>query len=153
MALGIDGSDEEAMLFLRVGLEIRRLPIGVEGGRDFFHRRGRSVLRDFDIPFQAARERRIGEVGGTDIGGVKARFAVEDVGFGMQACALGVVGDFDFCAFEPREGVDGLDISGAHVGGGDDAQLAAALGEGLNLWEDEDQAAPFDEGNEEVEAV
>ena len=54
---------------------------------------------------------------------------------------------------EPREGVDGLDISGAHVGGGDDAQLAAALGEGLQLWEDEDQAAPFDEGNEEVKAV
>ena len=89
------------------------------------------MIGDFDIPFQTARERRIGEVGGADIGGVKACFTVENVGFGVQARALGVVGDFDFCAFEPCEGVDGLDIGGAHVGGGDDAQLAAALGEGL----------------------
>ena len=71
----------------------------------------------------------------------------------MQAGALGVVADLDFGVGQLAQFLNGLHIGGAHIGGGDDPQRTAVLGEFPQLIHQEPQAAPLDEGHQHVDAV
>lgn len=49
--------------------------------------------------------------------------------------------------------VDGAALGGADVGGGDDAQGAAAVEMGAQRAFEDPEAVPFDEGAEQVDAI
>lgn len=71
----------------------------------------------------------------------------------MEPGRLGVVADLDLRIGQLSKLFNGLHICCAHVGGGDDAELAAVLREFPQLVHDESQAAPFDEGHQHVDPV
>ena len=71
----------------------------------------------------------------------------------MEPGRLGVVADLDLRIGQLSKLLNGLHICCAHVGGGDDAELAAVLREFPQLVHDESQAAPFDEGHQHVDPV
>ena len=71
----------------------------------------------------------------------------------MEPGRLGIVADLDLRIGQLSQFLNGLHICCAHVGGGDDAELAAVLREFPQLVHDESQAAPFDEGHQHVDPV
>ena len=71
----------------------------------------------------------------------------------MEPCRLGVVADLDVRIGQLSKLLNGLHICCAHVGGGDDAELAAVLRKLPQFIHDEPQAAPFDEGHQHVNSV
>jgi len=79
---------------------------------------------------------------------------VEDPGLGVEAGHGFVVGDADLAIGERGEALDRLGVAGPHIGGGEDAEgaaagLAVALEGGAELLD----AAELQEGTEEVDAV
>ena len=71
----------------------------------------------------------------------------------MEPGTLSVIADLDFRVGQLAQLLDSLYIGGTHVGGGDDAQFAAVLGELPQLVHEKAQAAPLDEGHQHVDAV
>ena len=71
----------------------------------------------------------------------------------MEPGRLGVVADLDVRIGQLSKLLNGLHICCAHVGGGDDAEFAAAVRKLPQLVHDEPQAAPFDEGHQHVDPV
>ena len=71
----------------------------------------------------------------------------------MEPGRLGVVADLDVRIGQLSKLLNGLHICCAHVGGGDDAELAAAVRKLSQLVHDEPQTAPFDEGHQHVDPV
>ena len=71
----------------------------------------------------------------------------------MESGRLGVVADLDVRIGQLSKLLNGLHICCAHVGGGDDAELAAVLRKLPQFIHDEPQAAPFDEGHQHVDPV
>ena len=71
----------------------------------------------------------------------------------MEPGRLGVVADLDVRIGQFSKLLNGLHICCAHVGGGDNAELAAVLREFPQLVHDKPQAAPFDEGHQHVNSV
>ena len=71
----------------------------------------------------------------------------------MEAGSLGVVADLDLRIGQLAKLLDGLHIGSAHVGGGDDTELAAVLREFPQLVHDKPQAAPFDEGHQHIDSI
>ena len=71
----------------------------------------------------------------------------------MEPGRLGVVADLDVRIGQLSKLLNGLHICCAHVGGGDDAELAAVLRKLPQFIHDEPQAAPFDEGHQHVDPV
>ena len=100
-------------------------PVGVEGFAEFVDDVGHLPRGDFHVPLQAVGQGRAREVGRANVAGVEAAVAQEQVGFGVEAFVFGVVGDLDLGVGQAGEYVDGFGVGGAHVGGGDDAQVAA----------------------------
>ena len=71
----------------------------------------------------------------------------------MEPGRLGVVADLDVRIGQLSKLLNGLHICCAHVGGGDDAELAAVLRKLPQFIHDEPQTAPFDEGHQHVNSV
>ena len=71
----------------------------------------------------------------------------------MEAGRLGVVADLDVRIGQLSKLLNGLHICCAHVGGGDDAELATAVRKLPQLVYDKPQTAPFDEGHQHVNSV
>ena len=71
----------------------------------------------------------------------------------MEPGTLSVIADLDFRVGQLAQLLDSLYIGGTHVGGGDDAQFAAVLGELPQLVHEKAQAAPLDEGHQHVDVV
>ena len=80
---------------LVVKFELIGVPVGVEGSGDLADRLEQVTGGGFHIPFQAAGNGSVGQVGRSHIGRREAGVAVENIGLGMQTGALGIVGDFD----------------------------------------------------------
>ena len=71
----------------------------------------------------------------------------------MEAGRLGVVADLDLRIGQLSKLLNGLYICCAHIRGGDDAELAAAVRKLPQLVHNEPQTAPFDEGHQHVNSV
>ena len=71
----------------------------------------------------------------------------------MEPGTLSVIADLDFRVGQLAQLLDSLYIGGTHVGGGDDAQFAAVLGELPQLVHEKAQAAPLDKGDQHINAV
>ena len=61
--------------------------------------------------------------------------------------------DFDLGVRELSELLNGFNIRGTHVRGGNNAQFSAVFGKLPKLVHQEAQAAPFDEGHQHINAV
>ena len=153
MAFLLEGGFKAGLISESIRLEIRRLPVGFEGCLNFC-RSGRGIVPgELDIPFKATRERCAREVGGTDIGRVKACFPIEDVGLGVKARPLRVIRDANRGILQTCYIIDGFAVGGSHIRCCDDAQPATALGERLKLGTKENVAAPFDERDQQINSV
>ena len=71
----------------------------------------------------------------------------------MEPGRFGVVADLDLRIGQLSQFLYGFHIGSAHIGGGDDAELAAVLCKLSQLVHDEPQTAPFDEGHQHVDPV
>ena len=71
----------------------------------------------------------------------------------METGRLGIVADLDLRIGQLSKFLNGFYIGSAHIGGGDDAELAAAARKPPQLVHDEPQTAPFDEGHQHVDPV
>lgn len=71
----------------------------------------------------------------------------------MEAGCLGTVADLDLGVWQFPELLNRLHIGGAHIGGGNNPELAAALGKLLKLVHQKPQTAPLDEGHQHINAV
>ena len=71
----------------------------------------------------------------------------------MKASYFCVVADFDLRVGQFPQLLNCFYIGGAHVGGGDDPELAAVLGKLPKLIHQKPQATPFDEGHQHIDAV
>ena len=71
----------------------------------------------------------------------------------MEPGRLGVVADLDVRIGQLSKLLNGFHVGSAHVRGGDDAELAAAVRKLSQLVHDESQTAPFDEGHQHVNSV
>ena len=118
------------------GLEVRPIRQVVDGELGVvpvsLKRRGhavpevrRLVLADLDVPFQAVGQGGVRDVGRADVGATEAGVAMDQVGLGVQAGAMGIVGNADSGVRQLLQHVDGLQVGGAKVAGGDDAKLGA----------------------------
>ena len=152
-AFSSERTEQPLPLVLLVKLEFRGVPIAVEGGGNLLDGAGQILGRHLHIPLQAAGNSCVGQVGGAHISGGKAGIPVEHIGFRMKSGALGVIADLDFGVVQLAQLLDGLDIRGTHVGGGDDSELSAVLGKLPQLVHNESQTAPFDEGHQHIDLV
>ena len=66
---------------------------------------------------------------------------------------LGIVADFDLRVGEFSQLLYGFHIGSTHIGGGDDPQRAAVLGEFRQLVHDQTEPAPLDKGHQHVYPV
>ena len=71
----------------------------------------------------------------------------------MEPGALGIVADLDFGIGQLAQLLDGLDIRGTHVGGGDDSKLSAVLGKLPQLVHDKPKTAPLDKGHQHIDLI
>ena len=71
----------------------------------------------------------------------------------VQAGTFGIVADLDLCIGQRAQLLNGFYVRSAHIRGGDDAQLTAALRKLPQLVHDEAQAAPLDKGDQHINAV
>ena len=71
----------------------------------------------------------------------------------MEPGRFGVVADLDVRIGQLSQFLNGFHIRCAHVGSGNNAELAAVLRKFPQLVHNETQAAPFDEGHQHVNSV
>ena len=71
----------------------------------------------------------------------------------MEPGRLGIVADLDVRIGQLSKLLNGFHVGSTHVGGGDDAELAAAVCKLPQLVHDEPQAAPFDKGHQHVDPI
>ena len=135
-----------------VGLELALLPVGVKRVLKLAQHRRRFQGRQAHVPLQAIEQGGTGEIGGTDVGGAGAAGAVKQPGLGVQAGAARVGAD---AHLGPAFGqpVEGASVGGAHVNGGEHTQGAARLEMLAQLLLQQAQAAPLDEGAEQIDAI
>jgi hypothetical protein len=135
-----------------VGDEVLGLPVAGEGHPHPVDHVAGIDGREPHVPLEAVEERGVGEVGGADEGGAQARAPLQQPGLGVQLGGARVErhphlgAQLDQLVHRPF-------LGRAHVGGGDDAQSAAALdevGEGLAQLA---HAGPDHEGAEQIDRV
>jgi hypothetical protein len=151
-AIGSLGLDLSGEALLVVGLELRVVPVGVEGAAELVEHRAVLHLREADVPLEAGDEGRAGEVGRADVGRREAAVAVEEPGLRVQAGGVGAVGDADFGALLD-EVFDDAGLGDAAVGRGEGAELSAGLEVGVQAGAQLAVAVPEEEGADEVDAV
>ena len=140
-------------LILRVVFKFAVIPVILEGSGDLVDGFGQVAPRYFCVPFKAAGQCGIGQVGRAHISRREAGFAVKNICLGVEAGRLGVVADLDLRIGQLSQFLNGFHIDSAHVGGGDNAELAAVLRKLSQLVHHEPQTAPFDEGHQHVNSV
>ena len=140
-------------LILRVVFKFAVIPVILKGSGNLVNGFGQVAPCYFCIPFKAAGQCRIGQIGRANISRREAGFAVKDICLGVEAGRLGIVADLDVRIGQLSQFLNGFHIGSAHVRGGDDAKLAAVLREFPQLVHDKPQAAPFDEGHQHVDPV
>ena len=140
-------------LILCVVFKFAVIPVILKGSGDLVNGFGQVAFRYLGVPFKAAGQCRIGQVGRANICRREAGFAVKNICLGVEAGRLGVVADLDVRIGQLAKFLDGFHIRCAHVGSGNNAELATVLREFLQLVHDEPQTAPFDEGHQHVDPV
>ncbi len=138
---------------LIVVLKFLIIPVKLKGGGHLVDGLRQIFPRDLGIPLQPTGQRRVREVGGSDIGRGKAGVTAENIRLRMEPGDLGVVADLDLCVGELAQFFDSLHVGGTHVGCGNDPQLTAVLREGSQFIHDETQTAPLDEGHQYVDPI
>lgn len=135
-----------------VGHEVARVPVTLEDGVHLPDDVRVPGLGHTDVPFEAARLGRLGEVRGADVGGRETRAAMEEPGLGVQPRRGRVVGHANLGASIAKD-VQGIWLSRPGVGGRQhpegspcSAVRAKSLQEGRN-------AAPTDERHHDVDPV
>ena len=109
----------------------------LEGSGDLVNGFGQVAPRYLGIPFQSAGQCRIGQIGRADISRREAGFAVKDICLGVEPGRLGVVADLDVRIGQLSKLLNSFHVGSAHIGGGDDAELAAAMRKLPQLVHDE----------------
>ena len=140
-------------LILRVVFKFAVIPVILKGSGDLVNGFGQVAFRYLGVPFKAAGQCRIGQIGRAHISRREAGFSVKDICLSVETGRLGIVADLDVRIGQLSQFLNGFHIGSAHVGGGDDADLAAAVRKLPQLVHDEPQAAPFDEGHQHVDPV
>ena len=140
-------------LILRVVFKFAVIPVILKGSGDLVNGFGQVAPRYFCVPFKAAGQSRIGQVGRANIGRREAGFAVKDICLGVEPGRFGVVADLDLRIGQLSQFLNGFYIGSTHIGGGDDAELTVAVRKLPQLVHDEPQTAPFDEGHQHVNSV
>ena len=141
------------LLILRIIFKFIGVPVALKGSRNFGDGLRQVFLRDLHVPLQTAGNSCIGKVGRADISCCEARITVEHIGFGVQPRALGVIADLDFRIGQLTKLLNRLYIGSAHIGSCNNAQLAAVLRKLPKLIHQKAQAAPLDEGHQNVDTV
>ena len=124
-------------LILCVVFKFAVIPVILEGSGDLVDSFGQVAFRYLGVPFKAAGQCGIGQVGRANISRREAGFAVKDICLGMEPGRLGVVADLDVRIGKLSQLLNGFYIGSAHIGGGDDAELAAAMRKLPQLVHDE----------------
>ena len=125
---GFQGPRKALPLTFVVVLELAGVPVAFKGGGDLIDGLRQIFPGHFHVPFQAAGNGRVGQVGGANIGRRETGIPVEHIRLGVESGALGVVADLDFRVGQLAQFFDSLYIGGTHVGSGNDTQLSAVLG-------------------------
>ena len=123
----LQGAGQPFPLPFIVIFKLAGVPVAFKGGCDLFDGLRQVLSGHLDIPFQAAGNCRIRQVGGTNIRCGKAGVPVKYIGLCVEPGTLGVVADLDLCVGQRAQLLDGFHVCSAHIRGGDDAQLTAAL--------------------------
>ena len=82
-------------LILRVVFKFAVIPVILKGSGDLVNGFRQVTFRYFGVPFKAAGQCGIGQVGRANIGRREAGFAVKNICLGVEPCRLGVVADLD----------------------------------------------------------
>ena len=149
----LQGADQPFPLPFIVIFKLAGVPVAFKGGCDLFDGLRQVLSGHLDVPFQTAGNCRIGQVGGAYIRRSKTGVPVKHIGLCVEPGTLGVVADLDLRIGQCAQLLNGFYVRSAHIRGGDDAQLTAALRKLLQLVHDEAQAAPLDKGDQHINAV
>ena len=134
---GFQSAGQPLPLPFIVIFKLAGIPVAFKSGCDLFNGLRQVLSGHLDVPFQTAGNCRIGQVGGAYIRRSKTGVPVKHIGLCVQAGTFGVVTDLDFCIGQCAQLLDGFHVRSAHIRGGDDAQLTAALRKLPQLVHDE----------------
>ena len=150
---GLQRPGQPFFLVFFVILKLAVVPVVFKGRRDLVDGLRQIASGHLGVPFQTAGQRCVGEIGRTDISRGKTGVAVENVGFCVKAGRLCVIADPDSGVGQFPKLFDGFYIGSSHVGGGDDAEIAAVFGKFAKLIDEKAQTAPLDKGYQHINAV
>ena len=136
-----------------VALEGRVVPVGVEGRLELLQQARRGDSGQPNVPLDSLEQGTARQVRRTDVGRVEAGIAPEEPCLGVEAGAQRVVLDLHLGAELADEPIESGALGGTHVGGGDDAEPDASLGEATQLRLENPDAVPFDERAQEVDSI
>lgn len=122
-----DGIPED-LRFIRIEWgEVPAVPVCLKLSSELLQNVRHVLGGDLQVPFEATCHRRVGHIGGPDVGGGEAGVSPEVVGLGVKPSSFDVVGDAHGCVRQPRQPLYSLRVGGTHVGRRDDAKLPTAL--------------------------
>ena len=150
---GFQSAGQPLPLPFIVIFKLAGIPVAFKGGCDLFNGLRQVLSGHLDVPFQTTGNCCVGQVGGAYIRRSKAGSPVKYIGLCVQAGTFGIVADLDLCIGQRAQLLNGFYVRSAHIRGGDDAQLTAALRKLPQLVHDEAQAAPLDKGDQHINAV
>ena len=134
---GFQGAGQPFPLPFIVIFKLAGIPVAFKSGCDLFNGLRQVLSGHLDVPFQTAGNCRIGQVGGAYIRRSKTGVPVKHIGFCVEPGTLGVVADLDLRIGQCAQLFNGFYVRSAHIRGGDDAQLTAALRKLPQLVHDE----------------
>ena len=124
---GFQGAGQPFPLSFIVIFKLAGIPVAFKSGCDLFNGLRQVLLGHLDVPFQTAGNCRIGQVGGAYIRRSKTGVPVKHIGLCVEPGTLGVVAHLDLRIGQCAQLLNGFYVRSAHIRGGDDAQLTAAL--------------------------
>ena len=133
----LQGAGQPFPLPFIVMFKLAGVPVAFKGGCDFFDGLRQVLSGHLDVPLQTAGNCRIGQVGGAYIRRSKTGVPVKHIGLCVEPGTLGVVADLDLRIGQRVQLLNGFYVRSAHIRGGDDAQLTAALRKLPQLVHDE----------------
>ena len=134
---GFQGAGQPFPLSFIVIFKLAGVPVAFKGGCDLFDGLRQVLSGHLDVPFQTAGNCRIGQIGGAYIRRSKTGVPVKHIGLCVEPGTLGVVAHLDLRIGQCAQLLDGFHVRSAHIRGGDDAQLTAALRKLPQLVHDE----------------